>query len=97
MRAAADDDDVVALLELGPRPPHAALAEDVTHRRRASSHERVVADRAAAEVAGGVRHDGPHVLAERGAEQHQVAVLGLAEDPAGRARDRAGAPVAGPA
>ena len=42
----------------------------------------------------GVGDDGPHVLAERGAEQHQVAVLGLAQDPARRARDRAGAPVA---
>src|ERR671917_1150305 len=57
--------------------------------------ERVVADRSAAELARGVLHDGPDVLAERGAEQHQVAVLGLAQDPAGRARDRAGAPVAG--
>ena len=52
MRAAADDHDVVALLELRARAPHAALAEDVKHRRGLLRHERVDADRAAAEVAG---------------------------------------------
>src|SRR5829696_10419633 len=58
------------------------------------AYERVVADRAAAQMRGGVGDDGPDVLAERGAEQHQVAVLGLAEDPAWGAGDRARAPVA---
>jgi hypothetical protein len=28
---AADDDDVVAVLELGPRPPHATDAENILH------------------------------------------------------------------
>ena len=31
VRAAADDDDVVAILQLGARAPHAADAEDVSH------------------------------------------------------------------
>src|SRR5581483_6428241 len=32
VRAAADDHDLVAALQLGARPPHAPYAEDVLHR-----------------------------------------------------------------
>ena len=88
MRAAADDHDVVAVLELAAAAPHAALAEQVTHGRRL--RRRRPPRRAAAEVAGRVGDHRPQVLAERGAEQHQVAVLGLAQDHARRAGDRAG-------
>ena len=94
VRAAADDHDVVGVLELAAPAPHAAGAEEVTHaasRERLPSGSSASSPRAAAEARGGVGHHGPHVAAERRAEQHQVAVLALAQDRAGRARHRAGA------
>src|SRR5262245_61429580 len=56
--------------------------------------ERVYPDGAAAKAPGGVRDHRPDVLAERRAEQHQPALLRLAQDRAGSAGHRAGAEAA---
>ena len=91
MRAAADDHDVVGVLELRRGAPHAPGAEQVTHAAATSSRPSASAPIGPPpRLAGGVGDHGPHVAAERGAEQHQPAVLGLAQDRARRARDRAG-------
>ena len=95
VRAAADDHDVVAVLELRPRPPHAALAEDVTHRRR-------LLERSASTPTG----PPPRWPAASATTVHTYCAVGGAERASGsgprprrgsqprRARDRARAPVA---
>ena len=87
VRAAADDDDVVGVLQLRALAPHPALAEDVTHGRPRRS-QRVDAHRRAAQCLAGVGHHRPHVLAQRPAEQQQEALVALAQDEARRAGDR---------
>ena len=70
MRAAADDHDVVGVLELRPLAPHAALAEDVKHGAASSgpadpdatSSSASAPDGRAAEVRARVGHRLPHVL-----------------------------------
>ena len=91
MRAAADDDDVVGVLQLGALAPHPALAEEVTHRcdllaaRRQSRRGRPGGRRAAPPASATSSH---MYAAVGGAEQQQEAVGVLAQQVAGRARDR---------
>ena len=84
---AADDDHVIRALELGLAAPHAALAEDVKHRRSPPPAGRRRPP-GATEVPAGVGDDPPHVLPGGPPEQEQVALL-VPHDQARLAADRA--------
>ena len=87
VRAAADDHDVVAVAQLSGRGRHIRRERKIS--RIVALRQGVGADRAAAEMLGGVGDDLLEVLPERPADQHQQPVLVLDEQIAGGARDRA--------